>query len=201
MGAALKRLLYATHNPGKVAELKGLIAKNGIEVVSAADLGLSVPEETADTFEGNAKLKALSAFRETGVAALADDSGLCVEALGGRPGVHTADWAESGQGRDYSFAMKRVHRELLMGSAVEPWRASFVCVLAYTEDGEQVSFFRGEVLGQIVWPPRGGAGHGYDPIFVPERANQTFSEMTMQTKNSYSHRSRAVQAFVESCFT
>lgn len=188
------RLLLATHNAGKAEEARALLGPRGVEVVTAADLGLAVPEETGETFHANARLKALAAMRATGLPALADDSGVEVEALGGRPGVQTADWAEGPGGRDFGRAMARVHDELRASGGPEPWRARFKAVLCLASpDGER--FWEGAVPGRIVWPPRGADGHGYDPIFQPEGHARTFAEMTLAEKNALSHRARALAAF------
>lgn len=200
-GSVPETLLFATHNAGKVEEMRGLLAPFGVRLVSAAELGLDVPEETESSFEGNARLKALAACRATGLPALADDSGLCVDALGGAPGVRTADWAETPQGRDFLKAMVRTREMLIAAEAPQPWRAAFHCVLAYVEPGEACSFHAGIVQGSLVWPLRGALGHGYDPMFVPDGWSQTFAEMTAEEKNRISHRSRALQSFVRARFT
>ena len=194
-------LLFATHNAGKVEEVRELLAPLGIEVVSAADLGLPVPEETEESFCGNARLKAISALRQTGLAALADDSGLCVDALDGAPGVRTADWAEGPNGRDFLLAMEKTHRLLLESGAAGPWSATFRCVLAFAAPGREVEYFDGRVDGVLVWPLRGALGHGYDPMFVPEAGTRTFAEMSHAEKNAVSHRARALAAFLARCFT
>ena len=186
-----ERLLVATHNEGKREEIEALLASLGITVESAAARGLAVPEETGTTFAENACLKARAAVEATGDAALADDSGLSVEALGGAPGVYTADWAETPQGRDFDRAMSRVHDELIHARAPEPWRAAFICTLALVLPGDQSAIFEGRIDGQIVWPKRGTKGHGYDPIFQPDGYDQTFAEMDRWEKNRISHRGRA----------
>lgn len=194
-------LLFATHNAGKVEEMRALLAPLGVRVVSAADLGLDVPEETEASFEGNARLKALAASRATGLPALADDSGLCVDALGGAPGVRTADWAETGAGRDFLHAMTRTREALVAAGAVEPWTAAFHCVLAYASPGLECECYSGVVRGRLVWPLRGALGHGYDPMFVPEGRSETFAEMSAEEKNRISHRSRALASFLADRFT
>lgn len=186
-----RRLVVASHNEGKVAEIRDLLAPFGVETVSAAELGLPVPEETETTFEGNAALKARAAAEASGLPALADDSGLAVDALGGAPGVHTADWAEGPGGRDFGRAMARTHDALLAAGAAQPWTARFVCVLALARPGGDTVTFRGEAEGRVVWPPRGDRGHGYDPIFVPEGREATFAQMDPAEKNAISHRARA----------
>jgi XTP/dITP diphosphohydrolase len=193
------RLLFASHNAGKVEEVRQLIAPYGVEVVSAADLGLPEPEETETTFLGNARIKAHEAARASGLPALADDSGIEVEALGGAPGVYTADWAKTPNGRDFVQAMTRTWNELERLKAPEPRRAAFraTMVLAWPDGREQV--FEGAVKGRLVWPMRGALGHGYDPIFVPEGESRTFAEMSAEEKNRISHRARAFAKFTESC--
>lgn len=196
-----REILFATHNAGKVDEMRALLLPHGVSVRSGAELGLPVPIETESSFVGNARIKAQAAARATGLAALADDSGLCVNALGGAPGVHTADWAEGPGGRDFDRAMARVHGDLLRSGSLQPWTASFhsVLVLAWPDGYESV--FEGVVEGRLVWPTRGAHGHGYDPMFVPDGKVQTFAEMPAMEKNSISHRSRALAALVRACFT
>jgi len=194
------RLVLATHNAGKLAELRALVEPMGIAVLGAADCGLPVPEETAETFEGNAAIKAEAATEATGLPALADDSGLVIEALNGAPGVRTADWA--GPGRDYGAAMKRVDDALASAGATTPdaRRASFVAVLALARPRHETVFFKGRVDGRIAESPRGTTGHGYDPIFIPgEGDGRTFGEMSAAEKSGLhaplSHRARAFAAF------
>jgi XTP/dITP diphosphohydrolase len=160
---------------------------------------LSDPEETEDTFLGNARIKAHAAAKALGVPALADDSGLEIEALGGDPGVRTADWAETPSGRDFDVAMGRAHDALLAAGAAEPWTARFVSVLVLAWPDGHEETFRGEVNGRVIWPPRGVRGHGYDPIFVPEGETRTFAEMTHEEKNALSHRGRSIRAFEAAC--
>ena len=193
------RLLFATHNKGKVEEVAAMVAPFGLSVVSAADLGLPEPEETETTFLGNARIKAHAAARASGLPALADDSGIEVQALDGRPGVFTADWATTPTGRDFLMAMTRTHRELLAVNAPQPWHAAFrsTLVLAWP-DGEE-AHFDGTVRGVLVWPIRGALGHGYDPMFQPEGHTRTFAEMTADEKNAISHRARAFEKFVAAC--
>jgi XTP/dITP diphosphohydrolase len=195
-----ERLLFATHNRGKVEEVAQLLAPFRVSVVSAADLGLPEPEETESTFVGNARIKARAASAASGLPALADDSGIEVLALGGAPGVHTADWATLPDGkRDFLMAMTRTRAELLSVGAAEPWRAAFRCtlVLARPDGNEQV--FEGSVEGRLVWPLRGALGHGYDPMFLPNGHDRTFAEMTAEEKNRISHRARAFEKFVAVC--
>lgn len=185
-------LLVASHNQGKIEEIAHLLEPFGVAVRSAAEFGLVEPEETETTFVGNARIKAHTAAKATGLPALADDSGLAVAALDGDPGVYTADWAETGNGRDFNMAMDKVHDALLASKSPEPWEAKFCCtlVLAWPDGHDEV--FPGEVSGQIVWPPRGTNGHGYDPIFVANGHTVTFGEMDRWKKNQMSHRADAV---------
>lgn len=191
------RLLVATHNRGKLEEIGHLLEPLGISVVGAAELDLAEPEETETTFVGNARIKAHAAAKATGLPALADDSGLSVDALAGAPGVHTADWAETGSGRDFGMAMERVWQELEAQGAPEPRTARFRCtlVLAWPDGHDEV--FEGEVPGRIVWPGRGTQGHGYDPIFQPVGFDVTFAEMDRWQKNRISHRGRAFDKLVQ----
>lgn len=194
------RLLVATHNRGKLEEIAALLQGRPLEIVSAGDLGLPEPAETEATFVGNARIKAHAAARASGLIALADDSGLCVNGLDGAPGVWTADWAEGPGGRDFGRAMARVYQELTTAGAAAPWTARFVCtlVLAWPDGHDEV--FEGSVAGQIVWPGRGDQGHGYDPIFQPDGHTVTFGEMDRWEKNRMSHRARAFAGLLE-CFT
>lgn len=189
------RLVLATHNPGKVGELVELLAPWGVEVVSAGDLGLPEPEETGETFVDNALLKARAAMAATGLPALADDSGLSVSGLGGRPGVHTADWA--GTPGDFNRAMRRVQDEL--GSNPDR-RAAFMSTLALVWPDGHEEVFEGKVDGTLVWPPRGDIGWGYDPMFAPEGSARTYGEMPAEEKHATSHRARALAKLVAACF-
>lgn len=193
-------LLVATHNHGKLEEIGALLAPFGISVISAADKGLSEPAETEDSFVGNARIKAHHAAQATGLPALADDSGLSVDALDGAPGVYTADWAETPQGRDFEMAMRKTWDAIAEKQAQRPWRAQFCCtlVLAWPDGHDEV--FEGRVRGQITWPMRGLQGHGYDPIFLPDGYNQTFGEMDRWEKNRISHRAVAFDKLVAGCF-
>ena len=195
------RLLVATYNAGKLEEIRNLLKKFDISVTSCADLGLPEPEETEDSFIGNARIKAHAAAQASGLVALADDSGICVDALGGAPGVYTADWAETPNGRDFSMAMARTWRALESISAPHPRTAKFCCtlVLAWPDGHDEV--FEGVMPGTIVWPMRGQMGHGYDPIFQPDGHNQTFGEMAGDEKNRISHRADAFRKLVAGCFT
>lgn len=195
------RLLVATHNPGKLEEIADLLGPYGVAVTGAQARGLAVPEETEPDFEGNARLKARAAARATGLAALSDDSGLEVAALDGAPGVHTADWAETGAGRDFAMAMRRVHDALIAAGAEEPWRARFCCALALVWPDGAETVVLGTAPGRIVWPMRGTQGHGYDPIFLPDGHDRTFAEMDRWAKNRLSHRADAFNQLIEKCFT
>jgi XTP/dITP diphosphohydrolase len=190
------RLLIATHNPGKLREIAALVAPFGVTVLSAGQLGLAEPEETGATFEANAALKAQAAAGAAHLPALADDSGLVVPALGGNPGIHSARWA--GPGKDFSHAMRRVEKGL---AGHEDRRATFVAVLALAWPDGHIESFRGEVHGTLVWPPRGGLGFGYDPMFLPDGRDLTFSEMNQDEKHRISHRAAAFRQLVEACFT
>lgn len=194
------RLLVATHNKGKLEEMVHLLTPFGVTVVGAGEMNLPEPEETEDTFVGNARIKAHAAARATGLPALSDDSGITIDALDGAPGVYTADWAETPQGRDFIMAMTRTHEELEAKGAPHPRLAQFRCtlVLAWPDGHDEV--FEGVMPGQVVWPMRGEQGHGYDPIFVPEGYDITFGEMDRWEKNKISHRARAVEKIVAGCF-
>ena len=195
------RLLVATHNKGKLEEIERLLSPFRIAVTSAGDLGLAEPEETEDSFVGNARIKAHFATQASGLPALADDSGISVDALGGQPGVYTADWAETGAGRDFGMAMERLWRELETVRAPFPRRAQFRCtlVLAWPDGHDEV--FEGAMTGQVVWPMRGEQGHGYDPVFQPDGHELTFGEMDRWQKNDISHRADAFRKLVTGCFT
>jgi XTP/dITP diphosphohydrolase len=194
------RLLVATHNRGKLEEIADLLTPWRVSVLGAADLGLVEPEETETTFVGNARLKAHAAARASGMVALADDSGLAVDALDGAPGVFTADWATTAQGRDFSVGMMRVWRELEAIHAPEPRQAQFCCTLVLAwPDGED-AVFEGKSHGRLIWPGRGVLGHGFDPIFQPEGFDQTFGEMDRWEKNRLSHRADAFARLVAACF-
>ena len=183
------RLVAATHNKGKVAELKDLFEPLGFEVVSAIDLDLPEPEETEATFAGNAILKARAAAEATGAPALSDDSGLSVTALGGAPGIYSARWA--GEPRDFGKAMEKVQRELEeIGTSDRS--AKFVCALAVVWPDGHADVFEGEVHGELVWPPRGERGFGYDPMFIAQGESLTFGEMDPARKHAMSHRAQAV---------
>lgn len=202
-------LVIASHNEGKVREIRDLLAPFGFDVKSAGELGLDDPEETGKTFEENAVLKAETACRASGLAALADDSGLSVDALGGDPGIYSARWAPVGTDgkRDFAMAMRNVEEKLQAGGATnaEDRGAEFVCVLALARPAMETVTFTGIVRGTMVWPPRGDKGFGYDPAFRPEGFEQTFGEMTADEKHGWSrgaglsHRARAFAKFAEAC--
>lgn len=185
------KLLFATHNAGKLAEMRALLAPLGIGCVGAAELDLPEPAETETTFVGNARIKAHAAAQATGLVALSDDSGIEVDGLNGAPGVYTADWAETPNGRDFMQAMTRTWNELEAAQAPHPRTARFrsTLVLAWPDGHDEV--FEGVVEGTLVWPVRGQLGHGYDPMFVPRGHDQTFAEMDPETKNRISHRADA----------
>jgi XTP/dITP diphosphohydrolase len=209
-GKAMRKLLpgklvIASHNQGKVREIRDLLAPFGIEPVSAGDLGLPEPEETGTTFAENALIKAHASAQGSGLPALADDSGLCVAALGGAPGVYTADWAErqpyeGAPGRDWYMAMGKVEGKLAELGPDADRSAAFVCTLAIAwPDGEE-AVFEGRVEGALTWPPRGTLGFGYDPVFVPEGGVQTFAEIAPEAKHAISHRADAFAKLVAAVF-
>ncbi len=187
---ALSELVIASHNKGKLREIAELVAPLTITVHSAADLGLPEPDETGDTFEANAALKSESAMRLSHKAALADDSGLAIPALGGAPGIYSARWA--GEHKDFAHAMQRIHDELTnAGHNPQGIAAYFVCVLALSVPSQETVFFRGESHGTLTFPPRGAHGFGYDPIFIPTNHTLTFAEMDAAAKHQISHRAQA----------
>jgi XTP/dITP diphosphohydrolase len=190
-----ERLVIATHNKGKLRELGTLLGFYAKDIVSSGDLGLPEPEETGTSFADNAILKARAVAKATGSPALADDSGLCVTALGGNPGIYSARWG--GPARNFDLAMKRVHEEL--GDAKDR-SACFICALALVWPDKHVETVEGRVNGSIVWPPRGDQGHGYDPVFVPAGHHHTFAEMPPEEKDALSHRGKAVRELVRKYF-
>jgi XTP/dITP diphosphohydrolase len=199
-------LLLATHNAGKLSEFRELCAPLGLVLVSAKELGLPEPEETGTTFVENARLKAHAAAKASGRVALADDSGLSVDALNGEPGVYTADWATSGNGRDYHMAMKRVEDRLQAIGANSPGarKGAFNATLCLAHPDGRDDLYVGKVTGTMVWPPRGELGFGFDPMFMPDGFDITFGEMPSSAKHSWapgqtglSHRARAFAKFVE----
>jgi XTP/dITP diphosphohydrolase len=195
------RLVIATHNAGKLREFDELLRPFGLTLLGAAALRLEEPEETGSTFHTNALLKARAAAQASGLVALSDDSGICVDALDGAPGIYSARWA--GSSKDFGAAMARVESELKARAAPPPWQAAFVTVLALAWPDGVEETFEGRVDGTLVFPPRGTAGFGYDPIFLPEGHDRTFGEMSSEEKHgipadgslALSHRARAFQAF------
>lgn len=196
-----ERLVVATHNDGKLAEISALLLPYGVDVTSAKALGLDEPDETEDSFAGNARIKAHAAAKASGLVALSDDSGLVVDALGGAPGVYTADWAETPTCRDFTMAMTKVHDRLSHLSAAQPWTAMFCCTLclAWPDGTDQI--FAGEAAGQLVWPVRGAHGFGFDPMFQPDGHPLTFAEMSIEQKTPLTHRADAFRKLVSACFT
>jgi len=183
------KLVVASHNPGKVKEIAALLGSNGIEPVSAGSLGLPEPDETGTTFAANAELKALLAADLSGMPAIADDSGLCVEALGLEPGIFSARWA--GPDKDFGLAMRLVEEHLERAGPEAGRDAHFMCALAVAWPDGHLEVFEGRVDGVLVWPPRGTRGFGYDPMFVPNGYDQTFGEMDPEEKHRISHRAAA----------
>jgi XTP/dITP diphosphohydrolase len=194
-------LCLATHNRGKAEEISALLQPYGVRLVTAGELGLPEPVETGTTFLENARLKAHAAASSSGMAALADDSGICIDALNGGPGVYTADWAETPRGRDFDLAMTRAWEALETVGAPEPRRAQFRCTLVLAWPDGADAAFEGSMDGRIVWPIRGDQGHGYDPIFQPDGFAVTFGEMDRWQKNQISHRADAFAKLVAGCFT
>ena len=200
------RLVIATHNPGKLAEMRDLLALYGVEAISAGELGLPEPEETGTSFRANARIKARAAAKASGMPAFADDSGLAVDALGGKPGIHSAGWA--GPNKDFRLAMNEVQTQLMKVGAKAPERrrARFVSALCVAWPDGHVEEFEAEVEGTLVWPPRGDKGFGYDPMFRPDGHERTFGEMTSEEKHGLpprgmglSHRARAFLKLAEVC--
>ncbi|MDO8884057.1 MAG: RdgB/HAM1 family non-canonical purine NTP pyrophosphatase [Pseudotabrizicola sp.] len=195
------KLVIATHNKGKLQEMLSLLQPYGVEAISAADFGLPEPEETESTFVGNARIKAHAASKATGLPALADDSGICVDALEGAPGVYTADWAETEKGRDFSLAMTRTWNACDAIGAPLPRHAQFCCTLVLAWPDGRDFVFEGTVSGTLVWPMRGEQGHGYDPMFQPVGFGTTFAEMSGDQKGKVSHRAEAFRKLIAHCFT
>ena len=196
-----ERLVVATHNKGKLEEISALLEPFSVVVTSAGELGLAEPEETETTFIGNARIKAHFAAQASGLPALADDSGISIDGLGGAPGVYTADWAETPKGRDFVMAMTRAWAELEAARAPYPRTAQFRCTLVMAGPDGHDEVFEGVMPGQVVWPMRGDQGHGYDPIFQPDGFDVTFGEMDRWKKNEISHRADAFRKLVKGCFT
>ncbi|MEP9386534.1 RdgB/HAM1 family non-canonical purine NTP pyrophosphatase [Mesorhizobium sp. KR9-304] len=202
------KIVVASHNDGKLREFADLMAPFGLEAKSAKEYGLPEPEETGTTFEENAYIKAYAAAKATGLPSLSDDSGLVIDALGGQPGVYTANWAETPDGtRDFGIAMQRAEVAMQEVGAVKPEQRTgrFVAVICLAWPDGKAEYFRGEAEGRLVWPPRGGSGFGYDPVFLPDGQTRTFGEMTAEEKHGWkpgqatalSHRARAFQKFAE----
>lgn len=191
-----RKLVIASHNPGKVREIADLLGPLGYNVISAGEAGAPEPEETGHSFAQNALIKAEACVTATGLPALADDSGLEVAALGGEPGIYAARWA--GPDRDFRVAMERVERELQAAGATTPEsrRANFACALCLADSGDNYHIFIGRVFGHLVWPPRGDRGFGYDPVFVPDGHDITFGEMAPEKKHRISHRAAAFAKLV-----
>ncbi len=194
------RLLVATHNRGKLEEIADLLGPYRVTITGAAELGLPEPEETETSFVGNARLKAHAAATASGMLALADDSGLAVDSLGGAPGVFTADWATTARGRDFAVGMERVWREMEGLAAPEPRLAQFCCTLVLAAPNGEDAVFEGKSFGRLIWPGRGTQGHGFDPIFQPDGFDITFGEMDRWEKNRLSHRADAFARLVAACF-
>ncbi len=192
------KLIIASHNQGKVTEIRDLLEPLGLELISAASLNLPEPEETANTFSGNARLKAEAATLATGFPAFADDSGLSVDALDGEPGIYSARWA--GEDKDFAMAMKKVNAALCevdVNLKIKASRsASFFCALALSWPDNKTEIFEGSINGTLCWPPRGGNGFGYDPIFIPTGYHETFGEFDQKLKHSISHRAKAFAKFL-----
>jgi XTP/dITP diphosphohydrolase len=194
-------VLLATGNTGKRDEFSALLAPYGCTVRSLADFGLPEPEETEFSFAGNARIKALAGATASGLPTIADDSGLIVDALGGCPGIYTADWAENTSGRDFPLAMAKVWGLLEAIGSAAPRKAEFRCTLAVAWPTGSYEIYDGRLPGQIVWPMRGTLGHGYDPIFQPLGFSVTLGELPSAEKNLISHRADAVKKLVLGCFT
>jgi XTP/dITP diphosphohydrolase len=193
-------LLIATHNKGKLEEFREILGPLGVAVTSAGEMNLAEPAETENTFIGNARIKARAALEATGLVTLADDSGLCVEALNGDPGVYTADWA--GPTRDWMMAMRTVEEKLQAAGATEAHqrKGTFNCTLLVLWPDGTERIYVGQVPGHLAWPPKGAFGHGYDPVFVPEGFDVSFGEMSHEAKNKISHRARAVDLMLKDLF-
>lgn len=195
-----KKLVLASHNAGKLKEIGALLAPFGVDVVSAGDLGFDEPEETESTFAGNARIKAHYAAQKSGLPALSDDSGITVDALDGAPGVYTADWAETENGRDFPMAMAKVWTKLEDMDAAEPRTAQFCCTLCIAWPDGHDEVFQGKVQGRLVWPMRGELGFGFDPIFQPIGETDTFAQMAPAKKQGMSHRADAFKKLVAGAF-
>ncbi|MGB0798198.1 MAG: RdgB/HAM1 family non-canonical purine NTP pyrophosphatase [Planktomarina sp.] len=194
------KIVLASHNKGKLREIQALLLPYGIECVSAGDLGLEEPEETENTFAGNARIKAHFAAQASGLPALSDDSGISVDALDGAPGVYTADWAETPNGRDFPMAMTKVWALLEDKGAAVPRSAQFNCTLCLAWPDGHDEIFAGVAPGQVVWPMRGEQGFGFDPVFMPDGYDITFGEMPPEQKEPLTHRADAFRKLVAACF-
>ena len=206
MGRRLSgKIVIATHNAGKLREMRELLAPYGVEAVSAGELGLGEPDETGEDFAANALIKARAAAKAANLPAFADDSGLCVESLGGAPGIYSARWA--GDAKDFAVAMERIRREVSATGAPKPWPAHFISALALCWPDGHVEQFEGRVDGDLIFPPKGAAGFGYDPCFKPDGHDRTFGEMKADEKHgipadgsrALSHRARAFQELARGC--
>lgn len=193
-----ERLVIASHNPGKLREIDDLLRPFSVQTVSAGALGLPEPEETGSTFVANAELKALASARGSGLPALADDSGMSVDCLGGDPGIYSARWA--GPEKDFGLAMRKVWQAVEASTAKAPITAQFVCVLSLAWPDGHVESFSGILPGQLVWPPRGTLGFGYDPMFVADGQSLSFGEMQPAAKHAISHRALAFAQLIDACF-
>ncbi len=195
-----KQLVIASHNAGKLREIAELLAPFGVKVSSAGDHNLDEPDETEDTFAGNARIKAHFAAQATGLPALSDDSGITVDGLDGAPGVYTADWAETPKGRDFPMAMEKVWSKLEECNAPFPRTAAFYATLCLAWPDGHDEVFEGRVVGEVVWPMRGENGFGFDPVFLPNGEVKTFGEMDPAKKHAMSHRNDAFSKLVKGCF-
>lgn len=195
----ITKVVVASHNEGKVREIRDLLEPFGVETVSAAELSLPEPEETGLTFAANAELKARAAANASGIISLSDDSGLAIDALNGAPGIYAARWAELPEGgRDFNYAMARVFEEMKLAGG--PKTARFICALSLAFPKGDIHTYEGKVEGEIVWPPRGDKGFGYDPIFQANGDELTFAEIDPEEKHAKSHRADAFAKFIEAWF-
>lgn len=199
----LEKIVVASHNEGKVREIRALMTPLGVKTISAAELNLPEPEETEETFAGNARLKALAAAKASGLPALSDDSGLAVDALNGDPGIYAARWAAipavEGGGRDFHMAMWRVNEEMRRKGG--PKTARFICALCLAFPNGDTEVYEGKVEGEIIWPPHGDKGFGYDPIFQALGDKKTFAEIDPEEKHAKSHRADAFAKFLKARFS
>ena len=192
--------MIASHNTGKLQEISALVTPLGVSAISAAELGLGEPEETEATFAGNARIKGHFAASASGLPALSDDSGIMVDALAGAPGVYTADWADTPNGRDFAMAMTKVWTMLEDKGAPEPRSARFCCTLCLAWPDGHDELFQGSIVGRLVWPTRGDLGFGFDPVFLPDGESETFGEMDPARKHAMSHRAIAFAKLVDGSF-